>query len=257
MKTIENTSTITSQLSSDSAIGSHMTIADRNQMIEQYLPLVKKIAGGVIRNHSHQLDYDDLVTAGVLGLVQALENYDPGYQVSFAGYCQLRVRGAMYDELQRLDWVPRHVRRQQKEIEQARQRLQAELNRPPQSHELADEVAIPLEMLKSRQTKKDMSKMVSLSQLVGEENSDSEISDGRSCQPGDLIEADESLSEFTKGLTKMEQLILTLYYKEELNMQQIGMLRGVSESRVCQIHGQILKQLKTKFKDRNALQKTA
>ena len=250
MKTIEYAESA-NETSGQPNIGSHMDISERNQTIEQYLPLVKKIAGSVIRNHSHQLDYDDLVTAGVLGLMQAIDNYDPSYEVSFAGYCQLRVRGAMYDELQSLDWVPRHVRRQQKEIEQTKLRLQGQLKRPPRANEIAEEIEIPLDTLESRQKKNHNSRMVSLSHFVGEENSDSDISDARSTTPDDLILADESLCEFTKGLTKIEQLILTLYYKEELNMQQIGMLRGVSESRVCQIHSQILKQLKSKFEHRN------
>lgn len=257
MKTIENPQAETYATATTEKPGKDMDIAERNQMIEQYLPLVKKIAGSVIRNHSHQLDYDDLVTAGVLGLIQAIENYDPGYEVSFAGYCQLRVRGAMYDELQRLDWVPRHVRRQQKEIEQARMRLEGQFNRPPQAREIAEEIEMPLERLRSRQQKNTTAKMVSLSSFVGEDNSDSDLCDVRCDLPEADIESDESLNEFTKGLTKMEQLILTLYYKEELNMQQIGMLRGISESRVCQIHSQILKQLRPKFEDRHICAQTA
>ncbi|MHC4551494.1 MAG: sigma-70 family RNA polymerase sigma factor [Planctomycetota bacterium] len=249
MQTLENTQVETPHTAAATKPGKEMDIAERNQMIEQYLPLVKKIAGSVIRNHSHQLDYDDLVTAGVLGLMQAIENYDPGYEVSFAGYCQLRVRGAMYDELQRLDWVPRHVRRQQKEIEQARMRLEEKFNRPPQTSEIAEEIEMPVEALRSRQQKSSTAKMVSLSSFVGEENSDSDLCDNRCDLPELDIQSDESLNEFTKGLTRIEQLILKLYYKEDLNMQQIGMLRGISESRVCQIHSQILKQLKPKFKD--------
>lgn len=256
---METAPPLSSGSSSDTCVRDEkpMSIAARNEMIEQYLPLVKKIAGSVIRNHSHQLDYNDLVTAGVLGLIQAIENYDAGYDVSFAGYCQLRVRGAMYDELQRLDWVPRHVRRQQKEIQQAQNRLKSEFNRIPQAREIAEEIEIPLDTLEARQRKNTDAKMIPLSRFTGPDNADWDIHDERCRLPETPLDEDESLREYTKGLTKIEQLILTLYYKEELNMQQIGLLRGVSESRICQIHSQLLKQLKPKFKNRNTGPQTA
>ncbi len=225
----------------------------RNEMVEQYLPLVRKIAGHVIQNHCHSLDYDDLVTVGVLGLIQAIDNFDSSYNVSFAGYCKIRVRGAMYDELRKLDWVPRHIRKEQKDVEQTKQQLQAQLNRSPDLVEVAEEMKIPAETLHRRQNTMATAKIISLSQgnhSDGDNDVNDFLPDPKSIEPDQASKNNESLSEFTKGLNRTEALILTLYYQEELTMQQVGILLGISESRVCQIHKQVIENLRTKLSNK-------
>lgn len=234
---------------------------ERNQIIEQYLPLVRKIAGYVIRNHSHRIDYEDLVNVGVLGLMQALKSYDPTYDVNFAGYCKVRIRGAMLDELRRLDWVPRQKRRQFKEIENAKQEFQQQFNRMPNSDELAEAFDIPENTLTACRYTSHPVKMLSLNELVSYDGQDSDsfefISNQQCDMPDEKTNQQAALEEFTKGLTKTEQLVLVLYYQEELNMHQTGLLLGISESRVCQIHSRIIARLRTKYQQQRSIWKSA
>lgn len=228
-------------------------IDERNEIIEQYLPLIKKIAGRVIQNHYQHLDYEDLVTAGVLGLMQAIQNFNPDYDVSFAGYCKARIRGAMYDELRNLDWIPRHVRRQHNDILKAEQRLKAEFSRTPNTEELAGEIDLSVEELSRWQRKNDVVKIVSLNQLTqdddGEGSYQDVVEDTRFSDQIIPSEQSEMLREFTRGLTRTEQVILVLYYQEDLTMHQIGKLLGISESRVCQIHSRVIRQIKSRMEE--------
>ena len=223
----------------------------RNQIIEQYLPLIKKIAGSIIRNHCHSLDYDDLVTAGVLGLMQSIDHYDVGHEVSFSGYCKLRVRGAMYDELRSLDWVPRHVRKEQKNLEQTKQQLRTQLDRSPGLSEVAEQMEVPLKTLHRYENNQASLKIVSLSNMNNSQHDDIDpgdfLPDPKSVMPNRTEQHQEALLEMTKGLNRIESITLVLYYQEELTMQQIGTLMGISESRICQIHKQAIQRLRAKL----------
>lgn len=233
---------------------------ERNRCIEQYLPLVRKTAGYVIRNNAHRIEYEDLVNIGILGLIQALKKYDSAYDVSFAGFCKTRIRGAMLDELRRLDWVPRLRRKQFKEIEDANQEFQLRFNRRPGSkEELAAAVDIPNPTLAACKNVSHPVKMLSLNELVGNHTQDSEsfdfIADPRCERPDAKITQKEMLHEFTTGLTRTEQLVLTLYYQEGLNLHQTGLLLGFSESRACQIHSEIIVQLRRKHQKANRMRR--
>ena len=238
-----------------------MSAEERNRIIEQYLPLIRKIAGYVIRNHAHQLDYGDLVNVGVFGLIQAIKNFDHNYDVNFAGYCKTRIRGAMFDELRRLDWIPRHTRHRIKEVEKVKQEFHLRLNRSPNPTELADELGISLDDLNTRNVITTPPKMFSLNQMVNDESEDSTFTDflaDRNSQTSqEAEEKKDSFGEFIKGLTKTEQLILILYYQEDLNMHQTGLLLGISESRVCQIHSRIIQRLRTKYHHLGSMFKSA
>jgi len=228
-----------------------LTTEQRNDIIEQYLPLVRKIAGFIYRNHARQIDYEDLVNVGVLGLIQTVKNYDPEYNVNFAGYCKARIRGAMLDELRRLDWVSRQKRKQLREIETATHQFHLEFNRKPDSADLAETYDIPEKTLNACKNRSEPVKMLSLNELVCYDLPDSEftdlLADDNTKSPQQEMEENDSLNELTRGLSKIEQLVMILYYREGLNMHHTGLLLGISESRVCQIHRSALLQLKAKF----------
>lgn len=237
----------------DSPTQDNQNISDeeRNQVIVQYLPLIRKIAGYVIRNHAHRMDYEDLVNVGVFGLIQALKSYDQSYDVHFAGYCKIRIRGAMLDELRRLDWVPRQARRQIKEIQEAKEEFHLRYKRTPDSCELAEELGLSVEKFNSREVVTSPQKMLSLNQMADNESTELDYSDfladPNSQKSTQAEEVKDSFCEFTKGLTKTEQLVLDLYYQEGLNMRQAGLLLGISESRVCQVHSRAIQQLRVKY----------
>lgn len=233
---------------------------ERNQLIEQYIPLIRKIAGYVIRNNAHRIDYEDLVNVGVIGLIQSLKTYNTAYDVDLATYCKVRIRGAMLDELRRIDWVPRRKRKQFKEIEAARQEFQQQFNRMPDSKELAEQFDIPANTLSACQNATHPVRMVSLNELISNEDQDSHAWDfiaGRQCESPDEKSTQNTLDEFTKGLVRTEQLVLILYYQEGLNMYQTGLLLGISESRVCQLHGQIIGRLRNRYQNANGIRQSA
>lgn len=249
------------KIRNDSQSHPSLILEERNQAIEQYLPLVRKIAGYVIRNNSHRIDYEDLVNIGVLGLMQALENYDPAYDVNFAGYCKARIRGAMLDELRRLDWVPRLKRKQFRDIENAQQEFQQRFNRIPNPDELTEGFDISANTLTTCRYTTRPVKMLSLNGLIGHDDPESDSFDfiaSQDCKSSDMkADQQNSLEEFTKGLTKNEQLVLILYYQEELTMHQTGLLLGISESRVCQIHSHIIARLKTRYQQQSSIWESA
>lgn len=236
----------------DTKSGQNLPTEERNQIIEQYLPLVQKIARNVICNNTHRLEYDDLVNVGVFGLMHAIKNYDLNYDVHFAAYCKIRIRGAMLDELRRQDWVPRHTRQQIKEIQNAEQEYSLQFNRLPEPAEMADKLGISEDTFNSRNSRTSPVKMFPLDQLISNEGGGSGftdlLADSHTEVPEQQMQKENCLDRFTKGLTKTEQLILILYYQENLNMFQTGVLLGISESRVCQIHSQIIHRLRAKDK---------
>lgn len=227
---------------------------ERNRIIEQYLPVIQKIAGYVVGNCAHKLDHGDLVNIGVFGLMQAIKNFNPDYHVSFADYCKIRIRGEMLDELRRLNWVPRQIRRDIREVEEAKQKLHLRFNRTPVSEELADELGIPLDALDTRNRMNAYPKIFSLNEMVGHQSDGLEfadvLEDPNSPTPQQTKEARDSFDALLKDLPQTEQLVLFLYYQEELSMYQTGLLLGISESRVCQIHSQAIRQLRTKYHGR-------
>lgn len=235
---------------SDAKSHRNLPTEERNQLIEQYLPLVKKIASYVIRNHAHRLEHGDLVNVGVFGLMHAIKNYDPDYNIDFSGYCKIRIRGAMLDELRRQDWVPRRTRQQFKEIQNAQREFSLCFNRLPEPVEVADKLGISVSTYNARSVTTIPPKMFSQNQLIGDEEASSDFTEfldkSHTPTPEQQMEKKNSLDQFTKGLTKIEQLILILYYQENLNMFQTGLLLGISESRVCQVHGQVIERLRAK-----------
>lgn len=212
----------------------------RDRLVEKHLALVKHAAARIASRLPSHVRMDDLFSAGLLGFLRAIEDYDPERGVEFAAYASPRIRGAIFDELRRLDWVPRGVRRKLREAERAIEALAQGLRRVPTDDEVAREIGMDVEQY--RRMLGEGGALVSLDAPRSHEDGvppiDS-VDDQDSPSPFLLLEARERralLARMIERLPQKEQQVLALYYYEELTMQEIGRALGVSESRVSQLH---------------------
>jgi len=225
----------------------------RNILIERYLPLVKYNAERIYAKLPDEVELDDLISAGIFGLMDAIDAFDLGRGVKFETYCAPRVRGAILDELRSMDWVPRLVRSRAHKLDQATKALEAEHGRSASDEEIARYLGISQnEYIK---LKKDATAigLVSLSRKWFETDSQKDIceidvlEDPRSQNPLDEILHHDLKDAMTRGLSRAEKLILVLYYYEEMTMKEIGATLDLSESRVSQMHSSILARLKAQM----------
>jgi RNA polymerase sigma factor for flagellar operon FliA len=229
----------------------------RERLILNYSPLVKFVAGRVGAGLPPSVDHADLVSYGVLGLIESVERFDLSRDVKFETYAIPRIRGAMLDELRVLDWVPRSVRAKARELERAMSKLQSELRRDPTEEELAAEVGCDVDDLRDRLDATESMSIVALEELltVGSDDGDSislldTLPDPSAEQPGSAIEAAETklaLLEAIKAMAEREHMVIALYYFEGFTLSRIGEVLGVTESRVSQIHSKALLGLRTRL----------
>lgn len=226
-------------------------IKTRNQTIERYLPLVRTIAADVCASTSPNVEYDDLVSVGVFGLIDAARGFDEAKNVKFSTYCKRRIRGSMLDELRQLDWVPRLTRQRYNHMRRAETSLEAKLDRKPSNKELAEEMQVDDKEFRKVQSDASLVSLVSLDQLVSQtddnENKHDSIKDRKAQDPVYELQKKDSKDFLTKSLSKLETLIVTLYYYEQMTMRQIGKTMSLSESRVSQIHTEILDRLRDRI----------
>lgn len=222
----------------------------RNILIENYLPLVRYNAERVWSKLPDGVDLNDLMSAGVFGLIDAIEAFDMERGVKFETYCVPRIRGAMLDELRTMDWVPRLVRSKASKVEAARKEAEAELGRPPSDSEVAHKLQMPLEEYEKMKAEASAINLVSLNKKWFETDSYKDvreidiIEDTKGEDPTRVIQKRDVMKLVTKGLNRNERLIIILYYYEELTMKEIGTTLGLSESRVSQMHSSIVNRLK-------------
>ena len=228
----------------------------RNVLMEAYLPIVRYNAERVGARLPGEVEHDDLVSAGVFGLLDAIDSFDLHRGVKFETYCAPRIRGAMLDELRMLDWVPRLVRSRAAKLEEASRRLEAELGRAPSEDELSKRLNMSSAELDKLMREGSAVSLVSLSHASPEPDASRELcaldvlEDKRG--PNPLVETQKKdLKDLvTRGLSRAERLVLILYYYEGMTMKEIGQVLDLSESRVSQMHSAILERLKAQFKDR-------
>jgi RNA polymerase sigma factor for flagellar operon FliA len=222
----------------------------RNLLIERYLPLVRFNAERVWQKLPDGVDLNDLISAGVFGLMDAIEAFDLGRGVKFETYCVPRIRGAMLDELRTMDWVPRLVRSKASKVEAARKAAEVEVGRPPTNAEIAAKMQLPTEEFEKLKAEASAVNLVSLNKKWFETDSSKDvrevdiIEDTKGIDPTDGIQKRDIMKLVTKGLNRNERLIIILYYYEELTMKEIGSTLGLSESRVSQMHSSIVARLK-------------
>ncbi len=225
---------------------------DMDTRVEQYAPLVKRIALHLKARLPASVELDDLIQSGMLGLMDALSHFEDGHGASFETYATIRIRGAMIDEMRQSDWAPRSVHQGTRQIADAVTRLQGRLGRQPTDTEIAAEMGVSIE--KYRQMLLDSS----TSQIIGIDDlgvTDDVISDSQDHRQDKLFEL-LATSEFKKALAKAisnlpqrEQQVLSLYYDEELNLKEIGKVLDLSESRICQIMSQSMARLRSALRD--------
>ncbi|HUG20089.1 MAG TPA: FliA/WhiG family RNA polymerase sigma factor [Planctomycetaceae bacterium] len=222
----------------------------RNRLIEKYLPLVRYNAERVWAKLPDGVDMNDLMSAGVFGLMDAIEAFDLERGVKFETYCVPRIRGAMLDELRTMDWVPRLVRSKASKVEAARKQVEAEVGRPPLPTEIAAKLSLTLDEFEKMRADASAVNLVSLNKKWYETDSYKDVreidilEDARGEDPTGSIQKLDLMKLVTKGLNRNERLIIILYYYEELTMKEIGTTLGLSESRVSQMHSSIVGRLK-------------
>lgn len=218
--------------------------------IERYSSLVKRIAHHLMVRLPPSVLVEDLIQAGMIGLLEAQQNYDPTKGASFETFAGIRIRGAMLDDIRRGDWVPRSVYKNSRKISEAISHLENELGRDPNDQEIAQYLDMPLEQYHQALNDVNCGRLVGISDLgVSEDTVANEESIGENTPFQGVVDDNfrASLAEAIKTLPEREALVLSLYYDEELNLKEIGAVIGVSESRICQIHSQAMQRLRAKL----------
>ncbi|HST18063.1 MAG TPA: RNA polymerase sigma factor WhiG [Gaiellaceae bacterium] len=228
----------------------------RDRLILTYAPLVKYVAGRLGSGLPAHVDEGDLVSYGLLGLIGAIERYDPERDIKFETYAMARIKGAIIDELRALDWVPRSVRSRAREIERAIAELESRLGRAPTDEEIAQKLGISVDELEESLTDISRSSIAALDELwsaTGEGDQISlldtleDTSGPRPAEALDETELREALADAIARLPEREKLVVTLYYYEELTLREIGEVLGVTESRVSQLHTKAVLRLKARL----------
>jgi RNA polymerase sigma factor for flagellar operon FliA len=223
--------------------------------IEDYMGLVKRIAYHLKGRLPSSVQVDDLIQSGMLGLIEAMQKYDAAQGASFETYAGIRIRGAMLDEIRKGDWTPRSVHRKSREVAEAVRAVEARTGREARDEEVAAELGIDLEVY--HQTLQDAvtTQVLSIDTPDHEDLSEDQLSlqdaadDAEPMQDLMRSQFQQQLANAIATLPEREQIVMSLYYDEELNLKEIGEVLGVSESRVCQIHGQALIRVRARLKD--------
>ncbi len=222
----------------------------RNSLLENYLPIVKYAADRLHAKLPEEVELDDLMSAGIFGLMDALEAFDETRGVKFETYCSPRIRGAILDELRSMDWVPRLVRSRGHKLRQATHSLEAELGRKPTERELAKQMRLTRSEFHKLRRDAYATGVVSLSRKWFETDSHKDVreidvlQDKRSDDPFRTVQRRDMRDLMTRGLSRAERLIVLLYYFEEMTMKEIGETLDLSESRVSQMHSAVLDRLR-------------
>lgn len=231
----------------------------RDELIVEYVPLVKYLAQRIALKLPNHVEIDDLVNSGIIGLIDAIEKFEPSRGIKFKTYAEFRIRGAIFDGLRSLDWVPRSVRKQKKMVEQSYAQLEQKLGRHATDEELSKNLGVDLQEFYKIL---DNLKGVTLGKFVELNNNDSQSSDGDSAIafiPDDSTddpyhkfqkqELTEILAEAIRNLPDKERYVVSLYYFDELTMKEIGTVLSITESRVSQLHTKSMIRLRDTLKN--------
>ena len=224
----------------------------REQIIIEYAPLVKIVAGRLSMYLGGNVEYEDLVSYGVFGLIDAIDKFDTNKDVKFETYASLRIRGSILDQIRKMDWIPRTVRQRQRKIDEAIKSLEARTGKTPTDEMLAEELGVSGEELLSWQSQLKVTNVVSLNEFVESGNEPVMDAKGnfRFAQPEEVIAETElkpMLKDAMQLLTEKEQKVILLYYYEDLTLKEISRVLEVSESRISQLHTKALQKMKKKM----------
>jgi RNA polymerase sigma factor for flagellar operon FliA len=224
-----------------------------NDLVQQYLPLVGAILGRLTMTLPDHVDHDDLRSAGLVGLLQALRNYDPASGNSFETYARVRVRGAMLDELRRMDWVPRTIHEKARKIQETMGQLEQKLGRTPKEAEVAKAMNLSATEYTALLDEVRPAAFVCLDATSTSENGDTgslyevvaDTSEEGPAEQASQHELKEVVLERLKQLPEIQRKVLALYYAEDLHLREIAEVFGLTESRICQIHSQAILSIRS------------
>lgn len=234
--------------------GKNNTPEVREQLILEYAPLVKVVAGRLSMYLGYNVEYEDLVSYGIFGLIDAIDKFDCFKEVKFETYASLRIRGAILDQIRKMDWIPRTIRQKQKKVEAVIREIEQNTGHSASDEEIAQALGISGEEYTDWQSQMKITGVVSLNEYM-EQGSDisqdySSHTTARFESPEESVEKQELvkvLGEALKLLTDKEQKVITLYYYEELTLKEISNILEVSESRISQLHTRALQKMRTKM----------
>jgi RNA polymerase sigma factor for flagellar operon FliA len=227
----------------------------REQLVLAFSPLVKYVAGRMSSGLPAHVEEADLISYGLLGLISAIERFDPDREIKFETFAMTRIKGSIIDELRSLDWVPRSVRAKAREIERANSKLEHRLHRAPTDQEVADELDMTMDDFQDALTRISNSSVIALDELWTLSDSSGDqvslldtIQDPDAVDPAqamDVTETKDRLADSIARLPEREKLVIALYYYENLTLREIGEVLGVTESRVSQLHTKAVLRLKS------------
>jgi len=231
---------------------------DRQDYVKQYAPLVRRLAHQMVARLPANVELDDMIQAGMMGLMDAVGRYEESQGTQFEHYAASRIRGAMLDELRANDWLPRSARKSQRDIENAIHRLEGKLKRAPSEIEIAREIGISVADYQEMLTEARGAQLIYFDDLGGGGNDDEDYlerhiadhSEGGG-DPSAVLRDKRfrgALVGAIEELPEREKLLMGMYYEQDMNLREIGAVMGVTESRVCQLHSQAVARLRSKLK---------
>ncbi|HCI53361.1 MAG TPA: RNA polymerase sigma factor FliA [Gallionella sp.] len=228
-------------------------LQDKNQCLRDYAPLVKRIAHQMMSKLPYSVQIDDIIQAGMMGLLDAATRYDEIHGAQFETYATQRIRGAMLDELRSADWLPRSLRRDMRRIEQGVSRLQQKLGRAPNETEIAKELEVSLAQYQQMLQESRGAQLIYYEDFQDEDHEDffERFEFANDTDPLALLQDDRFKSELARAidvLPERERLLMALIYEQELNLREVGEVFGVSESRISQLHSQAVLRLRGSLK---------
>lgn len=224
----------------------------REQLILEYAPLVKLVAGRLSMYLGYNVEYDDLVSYGIFGLIDAIDKFDSMKEVKFETYASLRIRGSILDQIRKMDWIPRTIRQKQKKIDAAMKEIETTTGRVATDEEIAQKLEISTDDFADWQSQMKITGVVSLNEFMesGSEIPAEQHNQHRFEEPEEVIEKEELrevLGQALELLTEKEKKVILLYYYEDLTLKEISNVLEVSESRVSQLHTRALQKMKVRM----------
>ena len=221
-----------------------------DELVLRHGELVKRIAYHVVSRLPRNIEVDDLIQAGMIGLLNAAQNFSPTKGANFETYAGIRIRGAMLDEARKANWTPRSTFRNAKQVSQAIRAVESRTGRDARGQEIAEALDVPLDEYHKMVQSAASARVLSYEQLADDPERAALLPDAPEDGPETLLEGDqfrEAVARAVSSLPERERLVLSLYYDEELNLREIGEVLEVSESRVCQIHGQAVLRVRARL----------
>lgn len=224
----------------------------RNDLLMHYIGLVKRVANRLIVSSGSYHELDDLISCGVIGLMEAIERFDPARGGAFEAYAQIRIKGEMIDYMRRQDWVPVHTRQRFRQIEAAFQQIAQETGCPASELAVANRLGMTLTDLQHLLGEAQLMNVLNFEEMLQDGGSPDLFASGETLFDRELEDRDlmEDLARQISQLTAKEQMVLSLYYQDELTLKEIGIVLELTESRISQIHSAAILKLRTRFKQR-------